>query len=81
MTKLNTNLSNQPLIFIVAVQLKNMLATPNMSAALIVRHISNLELTYGPSQVESVIHEVFPNFAKKYYNVIEHKTNKIKGVK
>lgn len=59
-------LNPQPLTYVITVHIRNLRAS-NQDDSIITRHVSNLELTYGPETVESVIKSVFPTFHKQYY--------------
>lgn len=59
-------LCDQPLTYVITVHIRNIRAS-NCSEYLMVRHIANLECTYGADAVESIVRDVFPNFYKQYY--------------
>lgn len=62
-------LCDQPLTYVITVHIRNLRAS-KCDEELIKQHMSNLELTYGASAVESIVKLVFPIFHKMYYESI-----------
>lgn len=64
--RLTTDLTFQPVTYILCIHLRNLL-TSNISKTILTRHISNLEFTYGSSEVKSCMQSFFPEMHKGYY--------------
>lgn len=57
-------LKSQPVTYVITLQVRQFY---KLDSYLVTRHMTNLELTYGPETVESTIAMFFPNFHARYY--------------
>lgn len=57
-------LLEQPITYVITLRVRQFY---KLDSHLVLRHMGNLELTYGPEVVESTIAMFFPNFYAKYY--------------